>query len=252
VVQILRSPLLERFPHGFTTRLGGVSRPPFEGLNLGDAVGDDPAAVEANWAALRAATGLAFARVRQVHGDAVVLARRWPGAPPARADLPEGDAVLSATPGLAACVAVADCVPLLVADPRGGAVAAVHAGWRGSLARVAARAVEALAREAGARPGDLLAAIGPSIGPCCYEVAEDLAARFAAAFGDDVVERRDGAPRLDLWRANERALREAGLRAGAIDRLARCTACEPGLLFSHRRDRGSSGRQVGFVAPGLP
>jgi YfiH family protein len=246
-VQILRSGLLGRFPHGFTTRHGGGSRPPFDALNLGEAVGDDPAAVAENWERLRGETGLAFARVRQVHGDRVLVAREpWPAS--AR---PEADAVVSATRGVAACVSVADCVPVLLADPRGGAVAAVHAGWRGSIARIAARAVEALAREAGARPCDLIAAIGPSIGPCCYEVAEDLAARFAAELGDDVVRVGPGAPRLDLWLANERALREAGLGGASVDRLDRCTACDPGL-FSHRRDRGRTGRQVGFVAPGLP
>jgi YfiH family protein len=178
----------------------------------------------------------------------VLVAREpWPAA--AR---PEADAVVSATRGVAACVAVADCVPLLLADRRGGAVAAVHAGWRGSLARIAARAVEALTREAGARPADLVAAVGPSIGPCCYEVAGDLADRFADAFGGEVVRPGAAAPRLDLWAANVLALRGAGLREGSIDLLGRCTACDAGLLFSHRRDRGRTGRQVGFVAPGLP
>jgi YfiH family protein len=240
-VEILRSPLLARFRHGFTTRDGGVSAGPFASLNLGGAVGDDPGAVAENWRRLAAETGLGFARVRQVHGDRVVPLDA--GGPPCE----EADAVTTAAPGVAACVSVADCVPVLLADPRSGAVAAVHAGWRGSLARIAARAVEALVRAHGARPEELLAAVGPSIGPCCYEVSEDLARQFREAFGDAALP----APRrLDLWHANAAALAEAGVRRADV--LRRCTSCERERFFSHRRDRGRTGRQVGFVAPPAP
>jgi YfiH family protein len=239
-VEVLRSGLLSPFPHGFTTRVGGASAPPFEALNLGGGVGDDPAVVEENWARLRAATGHSFARVRQVHGDCVAEASA-PGGP-----VQEADAVATASPGVAACVLVADCVPILLADPRSGAVAAVHAGWRGTIARIAARAVEALAARHGARPEELVAAVGPSIGPCCYEVSPDLAERFREAFGAKVV---DDSRRLDLWAANDAALRDAGVAPGRIDVLRRCTACEPAHFFSHRRDHGRTGRQVGFIAP---
>ncbi len=242
-MDLLSSALLAGFPHGFTTRSGGRSRPPFDSLNLGGAVGDDGDAVAANWAALRSATGLAFARVRQIHGDRVTVARA-PAEP-----LEEADAVVSLVPGVAACVAVADCVPVLIGDPRSGVVAAVHAGWRGTLARTAARAVEALVREAGAHPPDLLAAIGPAIGPCCYGVSPDLAACFRDALGNRVAEVRGGAPHLDLWLANELILRRAGLCRERIEVLGRCTACEPRTFFSHRRDGGATGRQVGFIAP---
>jgi YfiH family protein len=241
-MELLTSRLLAAFPHGFTTRGGGASAAPCDALNLGDRVGDEPAAVAENWRRLGAATGLAFARVRQVHGARVVEAA-GPSAP-----VEEADAVVSARPGLAACVAVADCVPVLLADPVSGVVAAVHAGWRGTVALAAAEGARALSRAAGAPAGRLLAAIGPSIGPCCYEVSEELAARFEAAFGDGVVVRgRPGGPRLDLWTANERALQAAGVEA--IDRLDRCTACDPARFFSHRRDAGRTGRMVGFIAP---
>jgi YfiH family protein len=241
---VLTSVALSGFPHGFTTREGGASRPPWAGANLGGSVGDDPAHVAENWRRLEAATGLRFARVRQVHGARAV--RLDAAGPPAE----EADVVLSLTPGLAACVAVADCVPVLLADPGSGAVAAVHAGWRGTLARAAAEGVRALAREAGAVPGRLVAAIGPSIGPCCYEVSDDLAARFAAELGPDTVV--PGArPRLDLWAANARVLREAGLAPERIDLLRRCTSCEPERFFSHRRDAGRTGRQVAYIAPGV-
>jgi YfiH family protein len=242
-MEILRARLLSAFPHGFTTRREGASGPPFDRGNLGGGVGDDPAAVEANWEALRRATGLAFARVRQVHGDRVVTAAAACGAQD------EADAIVSRTPGVAACVAVADCVPILLADPRSGAVAAVHAGWRGTLARVAARAVEVLAREAGTAPGDLLAAIGPAIGPCCFDVSPDLADRFKAELGARVAAARARGARVDLFLANELVLRDAGVPRDHIDALGRCTSCEADAFFSHRRDAARSGRQVGFIAP---
>ncbi len=238
-MELIRSQLLAELPHGFTTRAGGASAAPFNSLNFGDLVGDDPAAVAENWRQLGEATGLGFARVRQVHGAKVVV-----GAGPTT-PCGEADGVVSATAGVAACVAVADCVPILLARPDGSAVAAVHAGWRGTLERIAAEGVRALA--AGGDGEAPLAVIGPSIGPCCYEVSDDLAARFAAAFGRRVIQQGVRGPRLDLWAANERALRDAGVVRVAV--LRRCTACEPRLFFSHRRDGGRTGRMVGFIAP---
>jgi polyphenol oxidase len=242
-MEILRSSLLDAFPHGFTTRRGGGSSAPFDTANLGGGVGDDPQAVEANWDALRRETGLGFARVRQVHADRVVVARAQgqPGE--------EADAVISTTGGVAACVLVADCVPILLADPRSGAVAAVHAGWRGTIAGIAARAVEALAREVGAAPGDLVAAIGPGIGPCCFEVDPDLAARFREVLGRRVADVRERGSRVDLFLANELVLRDAGLHPRHVEVVGRCTSCDTEAFFSHRRDAGRCGRQVGFIAP---
>jgi len=243
-MEFLTSRLLAAFPHGFTTRSGGHSGGPYASLNLGEAVGDEPASVEANWAELRSATGLAFARVRQVHGCRVHHALG-----PAEAPADEADVVISARAGVAACVSVADCVPILVADPRSGAVAAVHAGWRGTLSRAAAQAVAELARAHGARPADLVAAIGPSIGPCCYEVSVDLAARFREAFGPAAANPSPLQARVDLWLANASILRQAGLARERVEVLERCTSCEAGHFFSHRRDSGRTGRQVGFIAP---
>jgi YfiH family protein len=238
-MHLLRSQLLAGFRHGFTTRAGGVSPPPFNSLNLGDQVGDDPAAVAENWRRLAEATGLEFARVRQVHGAMVVT-----GAAPT-APCQEADGVVSTTVGVAACVAVADCVPILLARPDGSAVAAVHAGWRGTLARIAAEGVRALAAGGGGEAP--LAVIGPSIGPCCYQVSDELAAQFAASFGPRVVQRGERGVHLDLWVANEHALRDAGVVRVAS--LRRCTACELRLFFSHRRDGGRTGRMAAFIAP---
>ncbi len=243
-MDLVRSTLLAAFPHGFTTRRGGVSPPPWDALNLGGSVGDDPARVTENWRRLEAATGLLFARVRQVHGARVVHLDA------ASAPTEEADAVVSTEAGLAACVSVADCVPVLVADPGSGAVCAVHAGWRGTLARIAAEAVRAFARISSAPPARLLAAIGPSIGPCCYEVSHDLAERFRAELGPVV--RGGPAPRLDLWAANRRILEAAGVGPERIDCIGRCTACERDAFFSHRRDAGRTGRQMAFIAPHRP
>jgi YfiH family protein len=240
-MELLTSGLLSDLPHGFTTRAGGASAAPFDALNLGDLVGDDPAAVAENWRRLEAACGLRFARVRQVHGARVVTAA-GPSAP-----CGEADAVVSSLPGVAACVAVADCVPVLLAAPGGRAVAAVHAGWRGTEARAAAAGALALARAAGVEAGRLRAVIGPSIGPCCYQVSEELVVRFVAAFGASVVLRGAGGPRLDLWAANLSALREAGV--GEVETMGRCTACDRSSFFSHRRDAGRTGRMVAFAAP---
>jgi YfiH family protein len=158
----------------------------------------------------------------------------------------EADAVLSERPGLAACVAVADCVPVLLAREDGRAVAAVHAGWKGTLAGAAAAGLQALAAT-GAEAAAVRVVVGPSIGPCCYEVSEELAARFAAAFGRAVVVPGPRGPHLDLPAANELALRQLGVTR--VERLRRCTACEPERFFSHRRDAGRTGRMVAFVAP---
>jgi polyphenol oxidase len=244
-MRIIQAPLLAGFDHGFTTREGGGSAAPFDALNLGGLVGDEPARVAGNWARLERATGLRFARVKQVHGARAV-----------RVDAPcgpveEADVVVSLAAGVAACISVADCVPVLLADPHTGAVAAVHAGWRGTLARAAAEAVRALAAEAGAPPARLLASVGPSIGPCCYEVSSDLARRFAAEIGPAVV-RDEDRPRLDLWSANAAILRAAGVLPDRVEVLRRCTSCEPATFFSHRRDAGRTGRQVAFIAPRPP
>lgn len=243
-VHLVRSHLLSAFPHGFTTRDGGVSPAPWDSLNLGGLVGDEPDRVAENWRRLAAETGLRFARVRQVHGARVVPAA-GEGAP-----REEADGVTSTEPGVAACISVADCVPVLLADPTTGAVAAVHAGWRWTIARAAAEGVRALAGLHGAARG-VRAVVGPSIGPCCYEVSPELAQRFEAEIGP-VVRRGSGGPHLDLWESNRRVLLAAGVDAECIEVMKVCTSCDSGRFFSHRRDRGRTGRQVAFIAPPRP
>ena len=215
----------------FSTRRGGVSEPPFDTLNLGRLTEDDPGRVDENRRRLCAEVGTVSDRLRfgrQVHGP-VVRRAAGTGEP--------GDGLWTDTPGEPLLVFTADCLPVALARTNGDvpAVAAVHVGWRGLLDGIVAAAVSALGS------GALSAALGPGIGPCCYEVGADVAEPFRERFGKDVV--RDG--RLDLWTSTERALAAAGV--ADVHRNDLCTVCNPELFFSHRRDRGRTGRQ-GMIA----
>jgi len=230
------------FAHGFTTRVGGVSDGPFASLNLGGAVGDDPAHLRENHRRLRVAVGYErLHQTHQVHGGAVHV--------PASGDAPadtfrvEADALVATAPGMAVAIRVADCVPVLLADPASGRVAAAHAGWRGVVKGVVGAALDALDPS---DPSAVIAAIGPSIGPCCFEVGDDVAAEIAASAAPDVVLPGAGEKRrVDLWLAVERQLRARGVRA--VTTLGRCTVCEPDAFFSFRRDGARSGRMVGVI-----
>jgi polyphenol oxidase len=164
---------------------------------------------------------------------------------PARAD-----AVIALEPGVAAVVRVADCVPVLLYAPDRGVGAAVHSGWRGARAGIAARGVRALQHVCGADPAQVLAAVGPCIERCCYAVGKDLAALFRSLFGPEAAD--DPAttekPHLDLRYCVESALRSAGVRQERIEHAGSCTSCDIAACFSHRRDRGTTGRHMAFVA----
>lgn len=248
MVALITSPLI-RAPHGFPTREGGASVGPWASLNTSFAVGDSPEAVEVNLRRLAQALGVApgaLATITQVHGLTLVEAH---AADPAvvRGPLAEADAVWTQTPGVAVGVRTADCLPVLIEDPVGGRVAAVHAGWRGVLGELPRRTVERLVA-AGSHVVDLRVALGPAIGPCCFEVDGDLPARFEAAFGREVVVPVAGKPRLhlNLGLAVRRSLERAGVPAGQIDQVPGCTAHEP-RFFSHRRDQGQTGRHLSVV-----
>ncbi len=161
----------------------------------------------------------------------------------------EADGLLTSVPGRRVAVRTADCVPILLHAPDVGAVAAVHAGWRGTIAGIARVAVERLTALRGAAPAQIQAAIGPSIGRCCYEVDEALARRFEERFGPMVVVQGEGRPRLDLAAANRLALLEARVDPARIELLGLCTQCESNRFFSYRREGGSAGRQYSYIAP---
>jgi polyphenol oxidase len=246
---LLTSALLP-VPHGFTTREGGVSQGPFASLNLGFSVEDARADVEENHRRLAGFAGArlgALARVSQVHGDRVLEARGELD-DVLRPTVGEADGVWTDGAGGWVAVGTADCVPILLVDPRGRRVAAVHSGWRGTDGEISARAVEALAAR-GSRPEDLLAAVGPCIQACCYEVSGELGERFRSRFGPEVVRGPTGSdkPHLDLPRAVRASLVKAGLKPDHVDVLQDCTACDPRRFFSHRRDAGRTGRHLNFV-----
>ncbi len=262
---------------GFTTRCGGVSNA-YGGhaLNLGYTKHDTHAAVDENRVLLLRALGAVneggqawpLARLRQIHSDIVHRVDHPPE------QLLTGDGLVTDTPRLLLAVQTADCLPVLLVDPKRKAVGALHAGWRGTLARIVEKGVGAMRLHFGSEPEDLRAAIGPGIASCCYAVGEEVRDRFHAQFAyagdlfrevtesDPVRERypllfmtarapgHSDAGRtiyLDLREANRRQLLDAGLSKANITALDFCTACRTDLFFSHRAEKGVTGRQMGVV-----
>jgi YfiH family protein len=253
-------PLAALADHCFTTRVPVLTRGPL-------APGDGWHQVARSMAVEPGAV----LRLRQVHGTGVVLVRRHEAAPVVGADRPVGDIAVSDHPGVALSVAVADCVPILLADPKTGAVAAVHAGWRGTAAGAAMAAVEALVSRFGADPSGMVAAIGPSIGPCCYRVGADVRDVFEADGrwrgaldawfsarptltalcgipGSDPAA-SGGRPSmfLDTWAANAGELRLAGVPQAQIHVVRLCTSCHRDLFHSYRVDGARAGRMIGVI-----
>lgn len=224
----------------FTTRRGGVSTGPYSSFNLGLMTDDVPAAIRENRRRLEEQPGAPVSFVRQVHGASVLstssaeAARRRTAAP---GGLPEADGQLTVEPGCALAALTADCLPVAVAGA--GGVAMLHAGWRGLAGGILERGVEAL-RALGVS-GPLSAAIGPGAGPCCYEVGPEVHSVFA----EGPVRPQRGA-KLDLPGIAAERLRRAGV--AEVHDIGLCTICsDPGLFFSHRRERGLTGRQAGVA-----
>ena len=221
----------------FTTRVGGESHGPFESLNLGALTDDDPEAVRENRRrAVEAAGGdprhatmawqVAGAEVRTVTDEPSSGVFLRPGAEP----FPKSDGLVTAELGRPMVLLTADCMPIAVAREDGTRLAVLHSGWQGLLGGIC---------EAGAAAvgGDVRAIIGPAAGPCCYEVRDDVGGPLRARFGEDAV--RDG--RADLWLCARRALEGAGVKH--VETVGECTICNPARYFSHRRERGRTGRQ---------
>jgi polyphenol oxidase len=270
--------------HGFSTRAGGISEIYGEGsLNLGWTKEDDAANVVENRQRFLAAVAgrpTGVVGLRQFHSGMIRVVERADGplvTPEGRPVL-RGDGVMTDVPGVMLGVGVADCVPVLVADVKRRAVAAFHAGWRGTLARIVERGIGTMQLRYGSRPEDLIAVIGPSIGACCYSVGEEVRFEFESQFAyapelfsevydSDPV--RDKYPllfltarapghsnigpqiHLDLWEANRQQLLDAGLKAKRITVVGECSACArvgPRLkYFSHRGESGFAGRMMGVI-----
>ena len=255
---LLRSSVIPaRFQHGFTTRRGGVSAAPFDTLNLGMKWGDARPNVIENRRRLLAASGAQrMMVVSQVHGPDLVRVRAADSA----ADVARisADGLISDVPGTAVAVFVADCIPALLADARTGAFAAVHAGWRGTVAGVLPATVRRMRSELGTLPDDLRVALGPAIGVCCFEVGEEVVeaveralpgAARAGVVRAGIAGRR---AHVDLKRLNVLLLEAEGVPAAGIDAGPECTSCDRERFFSYRRDRGQTGQAMGFIGVKAP
>jgi len=266
--------------HGFSARRGGASRAycadDAQGeLNLGFTADDNRESVIRNRQLLaEAITGdasIPLVTLRQFHSNAIVVAR----ASDARRERPwRSDGQMTDEPGLLLAIQTADCIPVLVADRKRRAVAAFHAGWRGTVKRIVETGIGRMRLEFGSRPEDLIAAIGPGVGPCCYAVGEEVLSSFESQFSyardlfrdvydSDAVRTKypmlfltQRAPghspigpslHLDLVEANRRQLLDAGIKASAIKVVRGCTSCHPQLFFSHRASGGHAGRMFSVI-----
>ena len=242
--------------HGFSTRLGGVSQGMWSSLNLGVSRGDDPDHVRENYRRFLSAVGAAGGRLamaNQVHGGEVrtVTSADWKQDPYGKVCF-EADGLMTDIPGVALCVFTADCIPVLFYDPVRRVVAAVHAGGRGTAAGIAARAGERMGQVYGSRPEDILAAIGPGIGPCCFDTHEDVPNAMMASLSTAALayiqSLENGKYSVDLKGINARQLEQAGVLGEHIAVCQACTACDTETFWSHRRMGINRGSMASVIA----
>ncbi len=240
----------------FSLRTGGYSPTPFDSLNFAIGRGDLPENVRFNHSVLATRMEIdaaGIASCRQVHGDNVEIVETVPKI------LPQADAIVTAVPGIYPAVKTADCLPILLLDPVHRVAAAIHAGWRGTVLRISRKVLRIMKRRFGTSPADLLAGLGPAIGPCCYEVDEVVLEPFrqnvpqAEKFIVRVESENKSRPslRVDLIGANRFELIQEGVSSRNIHSAKLCTFCNPALFFSYRRDGTYSGRHVavtGFIS----
>ena len=243
--------------HGFSTRMGGVSKGHLAELNLSFTRGDDPERVRENFTRIGNAMGFETGSLvfsQQTHTTNVRVAMeedRGSGfTKPLR--YTDVDGLITNVPGLMLATFYADCVPLFFVDPVHRAVGLYHSGWKGTVGRMGKATVERMTEIFGTRPEEVLAAVGPSICQDCYEVSEDVASAFRKEFRDQADERllyqkENGRYQLNLWRANEIVLLEAGVRPEHLAITNVCTCCNPELMFSHRASQGRRGNLGAFL-----
>jgi hypothetical protein len=247
-----------RFPQvtaGITTRRGGVSEAEYSTLNCGLHVGDDPERVVQNRRIAARAAGMPFEAwtcAEQVHGAEVVpvtAADRGRGRDRTDTAVPKADGLITREKGILLAGMFADCVPLYFYDPVHQAIGLAHAGWRGTAAQIAKATVEAMSAHFGTRSDELLAAIGPSIGSCCYEVGEETARAFndVAEEGVSIFALPGGKYRLDLKLINRHIMMKAGILPIHIEMSQWCTGCRTDLFFSHRIEKGRTGRMAAWI-----
>jgi YfiH family protein len=246
-LEILRSPMLEGFIHGWPTRRGGVSPGKRASLNLGLRWGDSPENVAENRRRVALAAGYDPGRLRvtqHVHGVNV-----WVVGDPAP-EPAEFDALVTDRPGEVLGAFAADCIPMLFADPVRRVVGAAHAGWRGTVGGVAVNTVKVMHERFGSAAADVRVALGPSIGPCCFEVGDEVVAAFSDALGavPGLVVAGPRKPHIDLRVATRTLLERAGVRPEHIDDHPPCTRCDGERFFSFRRDGQEGGVHMGFIS----
>ena len=237
----------EEIVHAVFTRLGGVSRSSCWALNVGHSVGDEPQAVDANQRLICETLTVSDSHVvtaRQVHGDrvAVVDSRDWGTV------VPETDSLITSDPGVNLMLRFADCLPILLYDRQGGVIGLGHAGWRGTAAKIASRMVSAMIDSFGTDPANVIAALGPAIGPCCYDVGMEVAQAIKGTvpkWQSAVQPLGDSHFSVDLWEANRQQLVDRGVAQVEIGRI--CTACRVDEFFSHRADHGETGRFAALI-----
>lgn len=254
-VPFLSYPILENtgiVSHGFSTRLGGVSEGGYSSMNLSLSRGDNPEAVEENTKRIARAIGVEKEKMvytQQTHTTNVAVV----SGKDAGSTLKETDGLVTNSPGICLVTFYADCVPLYFVDPVKRAIGLSHSGWRGTVGKMAAATVEKMKECFGTRPEDIIAAVGPSICQDCYEVSEDVTSRFKEAFREEdwkdlFYKKENGKFQLDLWKANEINLREAGVLPEHIAVTNVCTCCNPKILFSHRVQGWNRGNLCAFLA----
>lgn len=254
-VEYLQSPLLQEsdfLVHAFCTRHGGVSQGDYHSLNMSFREGDEEFHVLQNWNNLSAVFQIPvekFLVLNQIHGDDIFVIGPHGDYFSSREAL-DYDAIVTNRTNLAICIKTADCAPVFLVDRAKKIIAAVHAGWRGSALGITAKTVRLMRSQYGSQPSDLAAAIGPSIGPCCYEVDAATVDQFRGHA--DCESFRKPGKRKDRWmlnlvEVNRAQLREAGLSEQAIDSADLCTSCRQDRFFSHRGSGGVTGRQINFL-----
>ena len=258
-VPLLSYPLLTEtgiVKHCFTTRMGGVSKGIFSSMNLSFTRGDEKEDVMENYKRLAEALGVSlenFVFTDQTHTTNVLqVTEKDAGKGILRErDYQDVDGLITNVRGLVLSTFFADCVPLYFVDPVHEAIGMSHSGWRGTVRRMGKATIEAMEQAFGTKPSDLICAIGPSICQDCYEVSEDVAEEFKSAFPgyerEILLEKGNGKYQLDLWKANEIVLEDAGVEKEHIAVTNLCTCCNPKLLFSHRASHGKRGNLGGFL-----
>lgn len=245
-----------KITHGFTTRRGGASTPPFGELNMALHVGDQVERVQANRVLACATLGINaqdLVAAVQTHGKRVEVIgpeHKGRGALEYSTALPDTDALVTQEPGVPLSSYYADCVPILLYDPVKTCVGLAHAGWRGTVQQIAAATVQKMVEVFGCETENMLAGIGPSIGPCCYQVDEPVRQALEESFPhwrELLKPAEAGRWFLDLWETNHRVLLDAGLRPEHITVAELCTACHSDVFFSYRVEQGKTGRMASLI-----